>query len=1115
MQFNGGRTATHEIGHWLNLIHIWGDRFCGTDEVADTPQQERATTGCPGFIAGCQPGERAMTMNYMDYTDDACMNAFSFGQRTRMRAVFESAGARRFAQYGSYGISGNQNVAELVQQGSALSLAWPNRTYTLQGTIPGNAQVTWRVGAGLQILSQTNSSITIRASNREVGSSFVEVEINNGGSCGNVNVSPIRANIRVNPFTLSQSSTTLDACYRIKHQRNGNYVQAMSDGQVFQQTANGQTNQLWKVQDAGDGMRKLVSQNGTNQVVAASGSGSFGNALQMVNYTGSDMQRWLITDAIGETIKRVSLANAYTWDVRDAGGSQVVQLWGTLSEDVVDFRSFNFESATCPTTPNCNFAVSPSVSDGNTNRSCSQAVTLNANCLGNDCSGISYSWSGTGVPANSTNSSVTFNGPGSNGNNYAYTVTTSKAGCSNQTATVNFNVSGCSTGGGGTTTCIEAETGSGNMGIQSNPAASGGQFYGNFGDNTGYVNYPVNVATAGTYTLAITYGGGNATALNVVINNGAPQQVNLPFSGGWYTFATQNTTVSLPAGNSTLSFRGIANQFVIFDKFCLTGGSGGGGGSCNFALTSSIADGNTNRSCNQGVTLNSSCAGSDCGAVSYSWSGNSVPANSTNASVTFNGPGSNGNNYAYTVTTSKAGCSSQTATVNFNVSGCSTGGGGTTTCIEAETGQGNMSVQNNSAASGGQFYGNFGDDTRYVDYPINVPTAGNYTLAITYGGGEATSFNVVVNNGSPQLVSLPYSGGWYTFATQNATVSLPAGNNTLSFRGRANQYVIFDKFCLTGGSGGGSCNFALSPSISDGNTNRSCSQAITLNANCSGSDCGGVNYNWSGNGASGSNSSASFNVPGANGSYQYTVTALKAGCGNQTGTVTINVSGCGGGGTTSCIEAETGQGNGTVQFNSAASGGSFYGNFGGNDSYVNYPVSVASAGTYTIQFTYAYPAGPVSFRASVNNGSTQTVNFPASPGWYDFSTRSFTVSLPAGSNTLNILGLDNYFFYFDKFCVQSGARLAAQEPSETELDLRVAPNPSNGRFTVHFRTQIGKTATLRLSDLNGRAVRTTQTIMGTGGTHDEAIVLPASVHGVLLIDVVSGSQRASQKVLVE
>lgn len=99
--FNKGRTATHEVGHWMNLRHIWGDATCGNDQVGDTPTHNTANYGCPaaGHLSTCSGTPVEMTMNYMDYTDDACMYMFSLGQKSRMLAVFATGGPRNsFAQ---------------------------------------------------------------------------------------------------------------------------------------------------------------------------------------------------------------------------------------------------------------------------------------------------------------------------------------------------------------------------------------------------------------------------------------------------------------------------------------------------------------------------------------------------------------------------------------------------------------------------------------------------------------------------------------------------------------------------------------------------------------------------------------------------------------------------------------------------------------------------------------------------------------------------------------------------------------------------------------------------------------------------------------------------------
>ena len=95
--FNKGRTATHEIGHFLGLRHIWGDRndCSGNDFVADTPPAQQANTGKPTFPhITCNNGPSGdMFMNYMDYVDDDAMFMFTTGQVARMNATL--AGPRK------------------------------------------------------------------------------------------------------------------------------------------------------------------------------------------------------------------------------------------------------------------------------------------------------------------------------------------------------------------------------------------------------------------------------------------------------------------------------------------------------------------------------------------------------------------------------------------------------------------------------------------------------------------------------------------------------------------------------------------------------------------------------------------------------------------------------------------------------------------------------------------------------------------------------------------------------------------------------------------------------------------------------------------------------------
>ena len=133
-QYNKGRTTTHEVGHFLGLLHTFGtDSGCGgsTDYVDDTPTQGTHTQTCPSSPV-TQCGHHIMFQNYLDYTDDACMNLFTAGQIDRVLTVLQNS-PRRISLLSSHGLN---DPVILTLDAEARSISSPLATTCGQSIVP-------------------------------------------------------------------------------------------------------------------------------------------------------------------------------------------------------------------------------------------------------------------------------------------------------------------------------------------------------------------------------------------------------------------------------------------------------------------------------------------------------------------------------------------------------------------------------------------------------------------------------------------------------------------------------------------------------------------------------------------------------------------------------------------------------------------------------------------------------------------------------------------------------------------------------------------------------------------------------------------------------------------
>jgi hypothetical protein len=156
-----GRTAAHEVGHWFNLIHIWGDADCGDDSVSDTPKAKDSNGGCPTFprqTADCNmTANGEMFSNHMDYSDHTCRVMFTPKQAERMRQQFESGGEREDL-LDADGCGGSCPSARfLTADFAALNADLPavNRIYAWNKIMAGS-DVTYRAGDEIRLKQGTH-----------------------------------------------------------------------------------------------------------------------------------------------------------------------------------------------------------------------------------------------------------------------------------------------------------------------------------------------------------------------------------------------------------------------------------------------------------------------------------------------------------------------------------------------------------------------------------------------------------------------------------------------------------------------------------------------------------------------------------------------------------------------------------------------------------------------------------------------------------------------------------------------------------------------------------------------------------------------------------------------
>jgi PKD repeat protein len=423
--------------------------------------------------------------------------------------------------------------------------------------------------------------------------------------------------------------------------------------------------------------------------------------------------------------------------------------------------------------------------------------------------------------------------------------------------------------------------------------------------------------------------------------------------------------------------------------------------------------------------------------------------------------------YTYTVTASKAGCSTpQTAQVTVRV------------VLDVNPGV--------CLALGDQCSGN---SQEIRQYSLSVTAAGNYPLRLSYRSHEgATQGRIRVNGGSWQTFNLPQTPANLSFASVDiGSYALLNGSNSIELA-TGGSYLCFRDLCLDAPNLNPNCGFTVKadPStltVAPGGT-------VSLSTTCSGSGCEGVAYQWSGNGATCASASCTVQAPTAAGSYTYTLTASKQGCTSQTTTVTVQVS-------TAVLPERC------VALGDQCSGNS--------QEIRSYSLSLTAAGSYPLSLTYRSHEGASQARIRINGGNWLTFSLAQTPGDLSYATANIgTYLLTAGSNTVELSTTERYIC-FRQLCAAeptSAVRMAAAESYEPQIrQLTTFPNPTQGEFTASFYVAPGSKADLMVSDMQGRNVWQKK-LTGTGW-QSERVSLPNAAAGTYILGLYTNTDSAT------
>ena len=750
-------------------------------------------------------------------------------------------------------------------------------------------------------------------------------------------------------------------------------------------------------------------------------------------------------------------------------------------------------------------------------------------------------------------------------------------GSANVTITVNAAGTGGSTSSGGTTVKIEAENFSAQSGIQTENCSEGGQNIG-WQDNNDWMDYSVNLASAGSYNLSFRVAS-MFTGATFQLRNSAGSvlaTVTVPNTGSFQGWTTVNANVSLPAGQQTLRIvTTAANGGWNFNYMDFTQSAA----AANQAPTANAGAAQTITLPTASVTLSGSGTDADGSITAYQWSQVSGPANASFSNA--NAAQTSASNlvqgtYTFRLKVTDNGGLSATSDVSITVNPApATGGGGstgTTLRIEAENYTAMSGIQLEGCSEGGQNVA-WQDNNDWMDYSANIASAGTYTVNFRVAS-MFTGATFQLRNASGSVlatVTVPNSGSFQSWRTVSASVTLPAGQQTL-------------RIVTTNAAGGWNLNWleivgggsATPPPPPAATTTRIEAENYTAMSGIQKENTsdvgGGQNVGWQDDNdwmdypvsvaTSGSFAvnfrvasmftGAQFQLRKADGTVLTTVTVPNTGSFQSWQTVTANVTLPAGaqtlrvftnkanggwnfnwwelqggsatpppppaGATTQRIEAESFASQSGIQTEGCSEGGQNVG-WQDNNDWMDYSVNLSAAGTYTMNFRVASMFTGAQFQVRSASGTVlATITVPNTGSFQSWQTVSAQVALPSGQQTLRIVTTAaNGGWNFNWFEIASGSGTSAAATREVEVigesHVSVYPNPVSDRFLLQVNNDLTGTMTVQLVNMSGAVTKQFQVRKAARGASQTYLSIGSLPRGEYVLSVKLGEWTKTAKLI--